>query len=81
MIEKLVLIIYRILDTILHTRTVSNEFIVDIFGKASTLQFGLVDAENEQEFCSKLASLEEIWNKRESDLQERNLNFFNAHCC
>ena len=58
------------------TQTVANEFIVDIFGKASTLQFGLVDAENEQEFCSKLASLEEIWNKRESDLTGKESKFF-----
>ena len=59
------------------TQTVANEFIV---GKAST---GLVDAENEQEFCSKLASLEEIWNKRESDLTGKESKFFQCfskHC-
>ncbi len=39
----------------------------DIFGKASALQLGLVDAESQEKFNTSFQLLEDIWNSRESD--------------
>ena len=46
-------------------RNVTQEFIADIMGNVSTLEHGLVDAEDDEVFNAQLQSLEKVWNKRE----------------
>ena len=45
-------------------RSVAQEFIADVMGNISTLEHGLVDAEDEEVFTAQLHSLKKVWNKR-----------------
>ena len=47
-------------------RNIAQEFISNIMGNVMTLECGLLDAEDEV-FTAQLHSLEEVWNKRESE--------------
>ena len=58
------------------SRAVAQEFISDIMGKVSTLERGLLDAEDEDVFTAQLHSLEEVWNKRESDSTKQKAVFY-----
>ena len=44
---------------------VVKAFVHDVLGNPAQLEFGLVDAEDEAEFDSTLASLKVVWNERE----------------
>ena len=46
-------------------KNVTQEFIVDIMGNVSTLEHGLVDAEDDEVFNAQLQNLEKVWNERE----------------
>ena len=62
------------------SRAVAQEFISDLMGKVSTLERGLLDAEDEEVFTAQLHSLEEVWNKRESESTKQKAVFYGAPC-
>ena len=64
-------------------RSVTQEFIADVMGNVSTLDHGLVDAEDEEVFTAQLHSLEEVWNKRERACTKEDPVFYDwflEHC-
>ena len=58
------------------SKDVAQEFISDIIGKVSSLERGLLDAEDEEVFTAQLHSLEEVWNKRESKSTKQKAVFY-----
>ena len=64
-------------------RNVTQEFIADIMGSISTLEHGLVDAEDEQVFTAQLHSLKDVWNNRERACTKEDPVFYDwflEHC-
>ena len=58
-------------------RNVTQEFIADIMGSISTLEHGLVDAEDDQVFTTQLHSLKDVWNNRERACTKEDPVFYN----
>jgi len=48
-------------------KNVAQQFISDVMGSPSNLECGLLDAEDEEMFYAQLHSVEEVWNKTESE--------------
>lgn len=57
-------------------KNISQEFISDIMGNVSSLEHGLLDAEDEEVFTAQLHSLEEEWNKRETECTNQDAMFY-----
>jgi len=47
-------------------KNVAQQFISDVMGSPSNLEYGLLDAEDEKMFYAQLHSVEEVWHKKES---------------
>ncbi len=64
-------------------KVVAQEFIHDVFGAPTKLEKGLVDAEDEDTLMAQFASLEEVWNNRESlstNAEPQFYQWFKLHC-
>ena len=64
-------------------RNVAQEFIADILGKASSLEKGLVDADDEDDYLVQLQSLKKVWDEREHKVTNDDPVFhtwFQQHC-
>ena len=57
-------------------RHLAQEFIADILGRASNLETGLVDADDEETYTAQLTSLQTVWNEREQQFTEKDPTFY-----